>query len=278
MFLTLPRDLQEAIFDLLSPRDRIRLNCAIPKDSEIVKTTLTDKAVTKQLGVISYFIEKTNPNKLSSVTNVFLMANARDPEALVVLRSVYPDSALINSWYPDANLKCPVMIHVEQLKKELLSGNVTDGSFEVFKMLLVGQDEVNPACKEIVDTITCANPETFDKLVANEHANNFIKRFWFNIHENMFFGLINTNREPLLRYITGNLDFWPDVDWHSRMEYVRSDTIVKIFADGGRVDAIKMIIEYISLPYVSQQRALRIAIENMKMPLAEYLFRIRFKL
>ena len=270
--IELPRDVQETIFDLLPPNDRLNLNLAVPKNNAFHKTIKTSQVHNKKLGVITYLLKKKKIKTLPPAIIQFLLENAKDPYAQLLLDKMAVKLDIKVSKYNNTQFA-----QIDILKNEIAANKLSDKSIAMFEN--ARDDLYLSQMKSVIDVIIhSCTPHTFQVLMENEHARNFVKCHMFDTRDNIFFTLINMHNEELLKYITSNYHLWPDVNWEEKLQYIQDPSIARIFLGGygpSRIPQIRMLVECVHLPYSVQQLLLEISIQNLYMDVVEYLMNDR---
>ena len=126
MFLLLPKNCQELIYENLDIIDRINLNNALPKDNKINKTINTNKESNKNILIISKLIKKNkiNKNKKSLKIVNFIKNNISDPivKNIAKLLDINIDNNNNN------NLNNDNIIDIEKLKNHIIN-DIFDENF-----------------------------------------------------------------------------------------------------------------------------------------------------
>jgi hypothetical protein len=189
MFLQLPKEIQEVIYDKLHVRDRVMLNVALPKEARIKRTIRTDKLRDKQIGMTWHYIMKRKPARLSASMRMFLETHKQDPTVQELI--MQNKSA------------APTAISAHDAAFDLLDDDLNKNSIQFDQLhryptawSLTYMQKCH-LCNHIAYRITVP---TMQAMIANEQTLQLLRGIIRGV-ENLFFNLINVRNEPVLEYI-----------------------------------------------------------------------------
>ena len=253
MFLHLPAELREDIYDRLHIKDKTKLNMALPRQCRISKTIKTNPQRDMQIKMSYYFFKK-RKDKLSFSSNIFqfINNNTDDTTCKEILQDLLPNGSFENN-----ELKSSMILH--QIEQEFSENIVT---IEVFEQ--IGSDHDIVKLREIIIHAKNISLDSLQKLIDNPSSLNILKRVFSEYC--ILFTLVNHSNEKLLKYVVDNRDVLGVRD--NQFEYICQKNIATIFE---RKNEIELMLKYIHIPYDVQQVWLEKAIERFDTKLADWL-------
>jgi hypothetical protein len=244
MFLDLPNDLQENIFDRLHIKDRIKLNAAIPKASKITRTIKTDQRKDKKLGIAYHYFKK-KKDKFTVCNNLckFIQSNRDDPTCSEIVNELFPNKS--------GNDSCDAAVFT--LQQDLSNNTINFETFDKlpevlkFEQIIVLRNEILRSKK-----ITF---ESFQKMIEYPSALNVLKQIFSGF--DIFFHIVNETNEIILIDVLKHKDVLGINQ--AQYEHITSKTYASIF---NRKQCMEMIIKYFNISYDVQQAWLEKAFES----------------
>jgi hypothetical protein len=249
MFLDLPTDIQENIYDLLNIKDRINLNASLPKKKQIKKTIKTNAQNDKKLGLVYYFFKKKKKINVNSNIYSFIQNNHNDPTC----------SEIISNLSLKNNIIYPITL---QIHKEL---NANIVSYDTFDKI---PDNIDECCiqnfRNIILYSNKVSSESFNKMIKHPSSLKLLKRL--TAKYDLFFDLINQCCENTLIEILKNKEILEITE--EQFSYIKTDTIAVIFS---RKICCNLLIKYFNISYHIQQKWLEKSIEECNLEVTTWL-------
>jgi hypothetical protein len=267
MFLNLPSDIQENIYDRLHIKDRVKLNIALPRKDRITRTIKTNQKKDKELGMAYYFFKKRKDkvNVMSSIYR-FVKKNIDDPTCGDILKDLH-QKTVENKQTEEAgesNQDINISMIISQIEEELENNNMPLNLFDKLPENIEYRH-----CSYLQDIILRSNRFSVDKIrqLINYPSALKLLRLVFSGYD-IIFTIINYRDEGVLREVLENRDLLGITD--SQIDYVRRKEIATIF---DRKNCIEMIVKHIHVSYDVQQAWLEKALERCNIELAEWLMK-----
>lgn len=190
MFLNLPVEVQQTVFDSLDVKDRTKLNMALPKEGKM-KHVSSEKE--KKLGILYRAITKKTLTHLTPTIKGFLRTCDVNDVTLKAIAAEFPEERIIQG-------------NDGTLLKKIRDGTATSDDFE-FAHEYRSFDLLNALCE--------STPTMFDIAMSNTRSHKVIMDGKLSVVFNMF----NWGNEELIAHILSKnylpksaWDYFDDVD------------------------------------------------------------------
>lgn len=257
MFLELPKDIQEKIYDMMHIKDRVNLNKALPTTDKITRTIKTNQQKDNKLRMTYYFFKK-RKNKISIKNKIyhFIIKNIEDPTCQDIMNELFPPSNLSIQNTVELN---PIFYKIEQ---ELMNNIISE---ELFNKLPenVTYDNVS-FLKDIIIKTNDFTVDSFKKMLAYPSALKVLKLIFSD--NNIIFTIINYEKDAILELVLEYQDILGIKQ--SQINYVKRFEIATLFE---RKICIEIMIKHLQISYEIQQAWLECAIQNCNVELATWL-------
>jgi len=135
MFLDLPSNCKELVYDKLHVRDRIALNMALPRSERIVRTAKTCAVVDKRLAIVAKVVKRQPNVKIGARVLEFLTRHRDDPTVLELVR----EKQVV---LPSNNALLPIGMTIDGFKNKICGGGVTSTDIAFFEKAAGNDDEI----------------------------------------------------------------------------------------------------------------------------------------
>jgi hypothetical protein len=262
MFLNLPREIQEAVYDKLEIRDRVTLNIALPKTHTIKKTTRTDSVKDKRLGIAWYYFKKRKPSVVPRYINELLLRYHDDPTAQDILNGLKQQqqnniSTTTNT--QDAMVK--QMSALTQLESDIVGKTVDASRVHLYPCVPLD----TTAKQRLLEAVaTHSTPAILDKMIGIPVTHGILLAIFSQTHS--LFTIINQGTKELMKHILAKQKALGITS--AQLEYVPQT--LKLFC---RLAPIKTIMEHFVVSVDIKKKALEYYIEMCWFDCAEYMMR-----
>lgn len=244
MFLELPRELQEHIYDKLEIDDRNALNQALPYSLQINKTIHTCKSMDRQLSAVWGVFKKKKPDPIPHRLFQFMYSNRDDP----TIRRIAKD----NDIRFDVKEKHELYDHVIQIE---LTDLIQRGNVAAFlRYLLYHVSSLSYKMIEAIGRVVGmhGSPAIFEAFrglpQVEEHKDALFKRIIFNA--------VNYENTSLLVHMTTHTC----CEVVKGLEYIRNPQISRIFAMSP--EKVRLLLQYCDLSTDAKNAILEEAIDT----------------
>lgn len=186
MFLDLPIDLQENIFQRLDAKDRVKMKLALPKKNKIYKA---DREI--KLAITSSFIKKNRSRLLQKQSTLkpciieFLKSNIND----ITVKQYCDEFGITKDIDP---------------KEDDLANAIQNNNVCIEKEYVISKDYFYNIYK--------SKPDTFTKLYINKSTQKYFIEFLHNDYQMFVFNLFNYENKELLQFVlNGDYEFKSDL-------------------------------------------------------------------
>jgi hypothetical protein len=251
MFLDLPIELQEKIYDNLEITDRVNLNIALPRNSKIIKTTKTNKEKDKRIGLLNYYFKKKNKIIPRSKIYDFVLNNKDDPTCKIIYNS-----------FTTENVNEKNNILLLKFEEELKDNKISNETLEELssKNYIITDIMINIFMKLSVVSI-----DTHVKLLNNAFGLKLYNIL--SINNSLFYYLIIYENENLLKFMIDKKDI---LELRIALFNNVKSTNLEYYYN---INHINLLIKYFDIEYIYLQRILEKSIENQCFTMSDYLMK-----
>lgn len=250
MFLNLPVEIQNTVYDNLDIKHRAKLNMALPRTHTITHTLKTNPDKDKKLRYLSYMIEKkkyTHSNQLSRKCMEFISENQDDP----TIKNICKDLNIV--FNPDTS----VMALITDITNNHVSPNTTYTIPEDTNLTHIQYVIAAFATPSTFDTLYWRNPTTSpvisEKLLKKRQADR-----------SFFFELVNYCNSDLLKHLIAR---YAEEEWLVfGINYLKDISQLFFF-----LGSIKCLCEIVKIPEEKKKQLLQSAIDQMDTEVADYM-------
>ena len=240
------------IYDKLEAGDRIRLNMALPRDAKIVRTMKSTPCKTRKLGIVSYMLKRTRPDKLSPAITKLVLDNLDDPTGARIAK----EYKLVES---ERN--------IVYLLTDIRSGKVSREN--VTRYPLLGDLIISMDIFDYVDTMSEYGTEgVFEELYDLGYIVDTIMTD-YSMLTRLFLNVVNFGNTEFLKYLVGRRGELVGIE--DGCKYLTCDIVLEMFKSNLWV--IEMLDELIGIPDEQKRMLLRSYIEDLNFEAADYLYR-----
>lgn len=264
MFLELPRELQEAVYDKLSVRDRINLNLALPKAHTIKKTIRTDAAKDKRLGIAWYYVTKKKPAHLPRYMQYWMERHSDDPTIQGIIEDI--KKKLLETQDMSQKELAQHAAAMLELENDIRNDSVDVSRAQLYPIREVLSYQDN---QQLLGLLAAhGTPRVLDKMIEIPVTQSILADLFSG--KDVLFTFVNSMRsnDDALKHILANKEKFGIRDEH--IEYITQPHLVKIFIS---FTSVKAIMENFIIPMDVKKQCLEKYIENCLFDCADYMMK-----